>query len=304
MKETIKFYYNVYIEKLYTTDMGSYFYMSGFKYYFLEFNRDIKEIDILVKMSNDLYNKGILVDTFILTKDNKYFVYVEDKIYVMLRVNSIEEDKYNLKDIVYFNNLLIVKNENLLNNNWATLWMKKVDDFEEEISELNTDYPLIQNTFDYYMGLAENAISYVNDTFIDEKPSDFKVNLNHKRIKEAYQGYVNNPLTFTFDYSVRDIAEYVKYKFFNNTLEIDELEDLIFNYNFTRGELRLLYARLLYPSYYLDTIKDIFILDKDESVLKKYINKQEEYEYFLKDIYHTIKKKIEIPPVEWLVNKN
>ena len=39
MKETIKFYYNVYIEKIYEIDNGYYFYLNEFKYYFIEFNR-------------------------------------------------------------------------------------------------------------------------------------------------------------------------------------------------------------------------------------------------------------------------
>ena len=57
------------------------------------------------------------------------------------------------------------------------------------------------------------------------------------------------------------------------------------------------------PSYYLDTIKDIFIYEKNEEELNKYINKINDYELFLQDIYITIKRKYEIPPIEWLVNK-
>lgn len=302
MRETIKFYYNVYIEKIYEIDNGYYFYLNEFKYYFIEFNRKLEELDTLVKITNELYNKNILVDTFILNKDNSYYVNIEDKIFVLLRVNSIEEDKYTVKDIISFNNLIIISNEKYLPS-WSTLWMNKIDVFEEQISELNTDYPLIQNTFDYYTGLAENAISYINDTFIDEKQIDFKINLNHKRMTEEYQGYVNNPLTFTFDYSVRDLAEYIKYNFFNNTLDMSEIDKIILSNNFNKAEIRLLYGRLLYPSYYLDNVKNIFTLDKNEEILNKYINKINDYELFLQDIYITIKRKYEIPPIEWLVNK-
>lgn len=298
MKETIKFYYDTYIKELYEINNGYYFYLNNYKYYFIEFNRDIREIDILFKLSNELYNKNILVDTFILNKDNKVLTNIQNKNYVLLRVNSIENDKYNLKDIIKFNNLYT---SNTKIEPWSTLWINKIDAFEEKISELNNDYPIIQSSFDYYIGLAENAISYVNDTFIEE--NNFKINLNHKRIKDAYQGYVNNPLTFTFDYRVRDIAEYVKYNYFNNTINYDEIEEVILNSDLNKGELRLLVGRLLYPSYYLDTIKDIFIYEKNEEELNKYINKINDYELFLQDIYITIKRKYEIPPIEWLVNK-
>lgn len=298
MKETIKFYYDTYIKELYEINNGYYFYLNNYKYYFIEFNRDIREIDILFKLSNELYNKNILVDTFILNKDNKVLTNIQNKNYVLLRVNSIENDKYNLKDIIKFNNLYT---SNTKIEPWSTLWINKIDAFEEKISELNNDYPIIQSSFDYYIGLAENAISYVNDTFIEE--NNFKINLNHKRIKDAYQGYVNNPLTFTFDYRVRDIAEYIKYNYFNNTINYDEIEEVILYSDLNKGELRLLVGRLLYPSYYLDTIKDIFIYEKNEEELNKYINKINDYELFLQDIYITIKRKYEIPPIEWLVNK-
>ena len=227
MKETIKFYYDTYIKELYEINNGYYFYLNNYKYYFIEFNRDIREIDILFKLSNELYNKNILVDTFILNKDNKVLTNIQNKNYVLLRVNSIENDKYNLKDIIKFNNLYT---SNTKIEPWSTLWI--------------------------------NKISYVNDTFIEE--NNFKINLNHKRIKDAYQGYVNNPLTFTFDYRVRDIAEYIKYNYFNNTINYDEIEEVILNSDLNKGELRLLVGRLLYPSYYLDTIKDKFIYEKNE----------------------------------------
>ncbi len=302
MRETIKYYYNVYIEKIYEINNGCYFYLNDYKYYFVLFDRNVNEINTLVKISNELYNKNILVDTFILTKDNNYYVNIENKVYVLLRVNSIEEDKYNIKDIINFNNSIII-NDKINLPSWSELWSNKIDNFEDKISELNTEYPLIQNTIDYYIGMAENAISYINDTFIEEESNTFKINLNHKRIGKAYQGYVNNPLTFTFDYSVRDLAEYTKFNYFNNNLNYQELEEVLLGNFLSKGDLRLFFGRLLYPSYYLDIVKNIFILDENEEELKKYINKIEDYEYFLQDIYHTIKRKIEIPPVEWLVNK-
>lgn len=298
MKETIKFYYNTYIKDIYELNNGYYFYYNNYKYYFIEYTRDINELEILFNISNELYNKNILVNTFILNKDNKIFTTLENKNYVMLRVNSIESDKYNLKDIIKFNNLYTSDKKI---EPWTTLWKNKIDAFENQISELNNEYPIIQNTFDYYIGLAENAISYVNDTLLEE--NDFIINLNHKRINESYQGYVNNPLTFTFDYRVRDISEYIKYNFFNNKLNYDEINDLIYSNYLNKGELRLLFGRLLYPSYYLDTLKNIFMYELEETKLNKYIDKINEYEYFLQEVYNTIKCKYEIPSIEWVVNK-
>lgn len=305
MKETIKFYYNIYPKDVYEIENGCYFFFNDFKFYFVKFNRDIKELDFLVKISNDLYNKNILVDTFILSKDKSFYVHVDDEIYVMLRVNSLESDELNLKDIVYFNNLLIGDERTSISGNWGSLWMKKVDDFELQMSELNTEYSLIQESFDYYIGLAENAITYFNDTIRDEDMSQARINLNHKRVfANSLSGYINNPLTFTFDYEVRDVAEYIKSKFFSGFIDYDEIEDLIFDSKYSRVSFRLLFSRLLYPSYYFDVVKYVFLYDEGEEKLEKYISKCSEYEDFLIDIYNMISKKVSIPTIEWLMSKN
>lgn len=297
MKETINYYYNVYPEKVYEINNGCYFYFNTFKYYFVTYGRDESEIDFLVKITNDLYNRNILVDTFIKSKNKTYYVVVGDKKYVLLRVNSVENDIYSLKDIQYFNSLLIVNSKISLNSNWSILWKNKVDKFENEISEFNMDYPIIEESFDYYVGLAENAISY----FENASMSSEIVNtcLCHKRLlKKVYSGFINNPLTFAFDYEVRDVAEYIKVKFFEDYLDFSEVEGTLLRFN--RKSLMFLFSRLLYPSYYFDLVKKILEEDLAEEELLKYINKTNEYEDLLLDIYNLINKKYNIPPVEWL----
>lgn len=305
MKETIKYYYNIYPNEIFELDNGCYFYFNDYKFYFVEFNRDLKELDLLVKVSNDLYNKNILVDTFIHSKDKKFYVEVENMPYVMMRVNSIESDVCSLKDIVYFNNLLKVKNEVKFNNDWSILWMNKIDAFEAQMSEVNTEYPLVQESSSYYIGLAENAVSYFKDTMLEEDHSSILVNLNHKRVYyNDFSGHINNPLTFTFDYEVRDIAEYIKSSFFDGVVDFEEIEDLLLDVGFSKASYRLLFARLLYPSYYFDSIKKIFVYDEDESIIERFIDKNKEYEDFLMDIYNIINRKVSIPPIEWLINNS
>ena len=299
MKETINFYYKVYPDKIYEINNGCYFIFNTYKYYFVEYTGPVQNIDFLVKITNDLYNRNILVDTFIKNKDGNYFVILNKTTYVLLRVNSVENDIYNLNDIVYFNNLLISNSNISINGDWATLWKNKVDIFEEEVSELNNDYPLVLESFDYYVGLAENAISYFIDALeLNEKP---KITLCHKRLlKIVYSGFINNPLTFAFDYEVRDVAEYIKVKFFEDSLNFDEISNVINQYN--KVSLMMLFSRLLYPSYYFDTVKQIFINEIEEKELLKYINRLNEYQDLLIDIYNLINKKVNIPVIEWLKN--
>lgn len=298
MKETINYYYKVYPDKIYEINSGVYFYFNDFKYYFIEFTRTKEEINLLVKISNDLYNKHVLVNTFILTKDNNYFVELNDKIMILLRVNSIESDTNTLKDLIYFNNLLII-DDSTKTESWASLWSKKVDIFESEMNNLNNDYLLVQESIDYYIGLTENAISYFN--LVDLK--NVKLSLCHKRLnKYLYSGLINNPINFMFDYEVRDIAEYIKTKFFTSYINFDEIESVLNELN--RDNSILLFCRLMYPSYYFDEVKKIMEEDYNEKNLKFYIDKVDDFENLLFDIYEIINKKYNIPPISWLDNKN
>ena len=61
-----------------------------------------------------------------------------------------------------------------------------------------------------------------------------------------------------------------------------------------------LFSRLLYPSYYFDLVKKIIEEDEEEVKLLNYINRVNEYEDLLLDIYNVMNKKYNMPPVEWL----
>jgi len=304
MKEAINYFYNIYPSKLENIDNGVYFYYRDFKYYFVKFDREINDLDLLVKISNDLYSKNVYISTFILSNKKTFYVDINEDIYVMIRVNCLEDDILSLKDVINFNNLLISDRLNM-NVDWASLWCKKVDDFEMEITDLNNDYPIIQESSNYYIGLAENAISYFRDTLMEEDIKSVKVNLNHRRIgSNVYSGVINNPLALTFDYDVRDISEYIKAKFFAYNLDYFEIEEVLNNFQFSRCSLRFLFSRLLYPSYYFDLVQEILNNNSDESELVLLISRTNEYEDFLMDIYRIINKKVNIPPVQWIINKS
>ncbi len=59
----------------------------------------------------------------------------------------------------------------------------QVDYFEYQIRELGKDKKVILDSFSYYIGLGENAISYVNSTIAKYKPDDReRICLSHKRL--------------------------------------------------------------------------------------------------------------------------
>lgn len=53
--------------------------------------------------------------------------------------------------------------EKLDKSSWSTYWEQKIDYFEYQFSSLASKYPLLDESFSFYIGLWENAVSYYND---------------------------------------------------------------------------------------------------------------------------------------------
>ena len=90
--------------------------------------------------------------------------------------------------------------------------------YQDLIGENGKKYPLIVDSFNYFVGFAENAISYYNNI---DNLSNYRYYISHKviRFDDTIQ-VIYNPLNIIFDYKVRDIAEYVKNSFGYVTLSI------------------------------------------------------------------------------------
>jgi len=294
MKNLLEYYYNIFPDKIYENNNTYYFFLDDIKYYFVIFNRNIGELNSLVELTNKLYFKGIKVHTFIQTKDGKFYIEHEKVNYVLLRVNTNENEEIDIYDIIRFNNIGIVNSV----LPWNKRWENTVDSFEKEVIELNNDYPLLTSYFNYYVGLAENAISYISNIKYDDK-----LYLSHKRINfPLTYGSIYNPLTFIFDYKVRDISEYIKEMFFYSKFSEDEIFELIDLNNYSLNDIKLLYGRLLFPTYYFDLFEGVLNHEREEKEIDKIINLSKSYELFLKELYFNLKLKYNIEPIDWIVN--
>ena len=191
---------------------------------------------------------------------------------------------------------------NLYRNNWSKLWQDKIDYLEYQISELGHDKEIIINSFSYYIGLAENAIELVNHTQKNVKSSSLDyISLSHRRIfYPNYKLNYYNPLSFIFDLEVRDIAEYLKAYFFSNQDAFLELTTYLKTVKLGLYSYQMLYARLLYPSYYFDLYTEIMEKNKNQDALLNIITKVDDYETFLKKAYLEISKYAPIEKIEWL----
>ena len=307
MKETIKYYYNIDVQNIEEKDGKYFFKYQNQDFFFVFFNRNLDELDDILKCCTNMREKGIVAHNIIVNINGEVLTKVNNYNYILMSVNKFSEE-YDIFDIVNISNKLTLNNQSsrLYRNNWSLLWSEKMDYFEYQIRELGLEKKIIQESFSYYLGLAENAISYVNNTNLKYSPINSLITLSHRRI--FYPNYkINflNPLSFIFDLEVRDIAEYLKAMFFSLQNDEDVLEELkcfLQIKKLTPYEYSMLFARLLYPSYYFDLYDAIMNHDESEEKLISIIAKVDDFELFLKEAYLEISKYASIDKINWLIN--
>ena len=290
MKNNISYYYNLDISTIHQKDKNYYFKIADKKYLFLKYEDNL-DLESIYKL--DVYLLQFLpIYKIILNIAGKIVTTINDNNYLLLEINNFDK-KIDINEIIKLNNFNIqLELPNLRMDNWYILWTKKVDYLEYQLSQIGRKYPLIRDSFNYYIGLAENAISLVNS--VDYK--NIVLGLSHRRIKDNFDLY--NPLNIVIDIRIRDICEYFKFNFFNN-IDIKNELLLFLNYNnFDINEKKLFLARMLFPTYYFDLYERIINNEVEEKEIKKIINKVDDFEKILKQIYHQFKNNQLI--IEWL----
>ena len=113
-------------------------------------------------------------------------------------------------------------------------------------------------------------------------------------------------MNFVCDYRVRDAAEYIKSTFFNEDNAYELVEEYLKNNLLSYKEALLFYGRLLYPSYFFDIYDDIVNNNLEENLIEKIINKSDEYEIFLLNVYYLLSKIFNqyIPAVDWIIKRS
>ena len=307
MKNTINFYYNIFLDELIKKDNCYYFYYSGDEYYFVPLNRPYDDVQSIYKLNLEMKKRRCLVHELVLNKDKSIITVVNGISYVLIKLCKYKNDKVFLNDINYIQNMTanIECDKSLVRNDWIKLWSEKIDYYEYQISQVGKKYPLLCDSLSYFIGMGENAISYLVNNL------DSKINVNlvvsHKRIYQE-SGSLNfyDPLNFVVDSRVRDVAEFIKETFYNKTLKLCDLKAYFNIANLNKNEYILLFGRLLFPTYYFDIYDDIINNDKSEELVINIIDRTDEYESMLNTIYKFIlyEKKVQLEPIEWLQDKN
>lgn len=308
MKETLEYYYGLDIESIEELDGKYHFKIENQDYFFVFYNRGIEELEDIINVSNEMVKKGINVHKILINRNNSFLTKVGEYNYILFAVSNLNEE-YDIFDMVKISEKLVLNNNksNLYRNNWGTLWSEKIDYFEYQVRELSIEKDVVKNSFSYYVGMAENAISYVNNTNMKYGMDVYRIVLSHRRVfYPNYKLNYLNPLSFVFDLEVRDIAEYLKAMFFKKDVGfcLDELSSYLKIRHLSLYEYQMLYARLLYPTYYFDVYESVMNKNGDEEELVNIIKKCDSYEEFLKKAYLEISKYAKIDKIEWIINQH
>ena len=293
MKNVINYYYNLYPNTIHQTDKGYYFIVNNQRYFFTKYQGNINDIKNIYDTHIYMLNNNFYVHPIILNTQNQILTYINAKPYILM--NTVYyKNQININDIVSFWTFQIQTNKIPI---WGKLWSEKNDYLEYQINMLGHNHPLIRESFSYYIGLGETAIQLVNSLQINNLPLVYA----HKRINASDKQYdLYNPLNITLDFKVRDMAEYLKSRFFNDQDITNELTKYLNNENLTQEEHLLFLARMIYPTYYFDLYEEIITNRKKDEEIKKIIDKVDDYEKIIKQIYNYYKSIIIVPQIEWL----
>lgn len=222
----------------------------------------------------------------LIKKDGEFSFEYNNKKYTLFKADnpSLKVDN-NFKLIPVMQNVEI---------DYSKIWINNIDYFIKKITEMEHSEIEKVNYLNYYIGMSENAV------IINEKGKKMsglaRITVSHYRI--CYPNYAltyNDPTELTLDFISRDLAEYIKTKFFFDKIDINEVIELLNRYNINDKEIMFFLARLLYPTYYFDAITENNI-EKQKIIIEK----REKYEHFLSLILNNLKTNNIMINISWL----
>ncbi|MEH6936572.1 spore coat protein YutH [Bacillus sp. JJ664] len=208
---------------------------------------------------------------------------------------------------------------------WKSLWEKRLEQLERFWQNKVNSHPenyfeqTFIESFPYYLGMTENAIQYVVDTELDDTPQIVdSATICHQKMAERKMKeihFAKIPTEWIYDHPSRDLAEWVRDEYLENSGGNYRKKILSFLYSYEKKSplstfsWRLLYARLLFPVHYFETIEGYYLSKTDadrkrhERKLVHYLETTSEFESFLGNFYEMIGlpiAKLGIREINWL----
>lgn len=304
MKNVINYYYNFNIDNLRMIGNRYYFVYQNSKFIFQEINDTQFDYQAIFELNKTLTNNNLFYK-IIVNKDNQIITQHTNKKYILMIDYSKEDRKFTLFDLLQVD--IPINSENKIINrlnrsNWIDLWQRKIDYFELFIEHNINKYIELNQYMNYFIGIGENAILYARNTLEDIKPNYYDRSvISHKRIdSDTSIKQLYNPINLIVDHPARDIAEFLKTIFWNNTYKKINLEVELEEVHLSNYGARLVIARMLFPSFFFDAFENLVENKIEETDILYIIDRVNEYEQYLATIYNYLKIQYNIPEIGWL----
>ncbi len=299
MKDLLNYYYYIITDRINMLNHNYYFTYLNNNFCLYRYENNLNTLEEIFNLNTYMLYNNYKINRIILNREGKIATFYNNNYYVLVLLQYNNKNFITLKDIIQFNQKLV--NINLLNRtNWFLLWSNKIDNIEYSIKHLMHKYKLIYNSIYYYIGLTENALTYLKLININNK----NISISHKRVSAfCTLSEFYNPLNLIIDFRIRDLAEYIKAAFFEKRMTVLDIINYLKRIKMQDEDYVYFYIRMLYPSYYFD-LYDLVILEKikEEKILNITLY-QEDYEYLLYEIYLLIRSHINIVGIEWINKK-
>ena len=301
MKNFINYYYGLNISNIYFDSGKYYFYDNAIKY-ILKVCDNVSILSYYNELSLQL-SKYQYFFKIIPNKDNSYITWIENKPYILLETNILENYKISIFDIKTDNYISMSSKILPLNRfYWEELWENKIDYFEEWFSSKQDSYKKIFPLFHYFIGIAENALLYLKEIKKEEIVSETdQLVVSHNRITLDYNLYdYYDPTNIIFDHASRDVSEYIKSMFVNKVFDLELVKEYLKNHHFSKYGIRVMLSRILFPSFFFDYIEEMIAKNRDIDLL--YLEARTgEFQLFIKQISLFLVEEYNIPVISWIV---
>lgn len=265
MKEILKKYYDIEINEYNAYADGIIFFVDDKKFYFCKTIFDKNYVISNYKLSLLIKTKNIMVHDYVFNKFNE--IYSEG--YVLFKLNSFEDD-VTFVDVIKTSAVIMNEYDNYIS--MLDFWHQKIDYLEQQISELSNN-KLINNSFDYFVGIGEVLLLYLKNNYhIGDN-----IYLVHNCLDDLNTINYFNPLNFIGGDRYKDIISFIKlnddWKLLYTILDRCSYNDKVY-----------IFVRICFPFKYFELISDILINNKSDNELAILLTKINEYEECLRNM--------------------
>ena len=262
MKKILKDNYNIDICEYKEYGDGILFFYNSSYFYFCKCYFDEEYLINLnyfcLKLNSNRFHYFIYNKNGALLSDN----------YVLMKINVFIED-ISEEDICFFQkyDFSFFKNKYL---SFDKMWEYRIDYLERQLSEISLN-TLINNSFDYFIGISEILIKFYRENVNNE---ELKLSLSHNRLNTLSTIDYYNPLNLSLDCNLKDWARY-----FKGVCNEHEINDILKKVNI--AEKCYLFVRLVFPFEYFNEVSDVLLDGKSEDKIIDIISEIDKYEEYI-----------------------